>query len=240
MKQISIGRSKQNDIKIDDSSISRNHAILFIDDDKFSIQDNGSTNGTYINGQRIQGRSILKRNDILKLGNSVIPWREYITQKSQPNPPYIAAAPAYNPPTKSDKKNQSLTIFIVVGLIVFLGVLFLFIYKRNSNSNIILGNWQCTENCRYDLKQLIFEEDKSYKWKVLDENISDDLKINKTITGKWSIDDDRKQILMFPDNSRELIKFEFEFKVKNKRLLLREIIDNGVSDNSQIIFEKNY
>ena len=53
MGQIKIGRSKDNDITIDDASVSRYHATIIKTESGIMINDNGSSNGTFINGNRI-------------------------------------------------------------------------------------------------------------------------------------------------------------------------------------------
>ena len=77
MKQLTIGRSKDNDITIDDASVSRHHATIIQTARGIVISDNGSTNGTFVNGNRIHGEKALSTNDILKLGTVLIPWRNY-------------------------------------------------------------------------------------------------------------------------------------------------------------------
>ena len=77
MKQLTIGRSKDNDITIDDASVSRHHATIIQTASGIVISDNGSSNGTFINGNRIHGEQALSTNDILKLGTALIPWRNY-------------------------------------------------------------------------------------------------------------------------------------------------------------------
>jgi hypothetical protein len=77
MKQLTIGRSKDNDITIDDASVSRHHATIIQTASGIVISDNGSTNGTFVNGNRIHGEKALSTNDILKLGTVLIPWRNY-------------------------------------------------------------------------------------------------------------------------------------------------------------------
>ena len=54
MKQFTIGRSKENDIIIDEASVSRHHATIIQTVSGIVISDNGSRNGTFINGIRIQ------------------------------------------------------------------------------------------------------------------------------------------------------------------------------------------
>jgi len=77
MKQLTIGRSKDNDITIDDASVSRHHATIIQTESGIIISDNGSSNGTFVNGNRIHGEKALSTNDILKLGRVLIPWRNY-------------------------------------------------------------------------------------------------------------------------------------------------------------------
>ena len=77
MKQLTIGRSKDNDITIDDASVSRHHATIIQTASGIVISDNGSSNGTFVNGNRIHGEKVLSTNDILKLGTALVPWRNY-------------------------------------------------------------------------------------------------------------------------------------------------------------------
>lgn len=78
MKVITIGRSLENDVPIDDPCASRHHLqIIQHDDGHFTLSDFGSTNGTYVNGQKISGEIFLNENDFVRIGNSTIPWRLY-------------------------------------------------------------------------------------------------------------------------------------------------------------------
>ena len=53
-KRYTVGRAKDNDVTIDDQSVSKVHASLVIKDDgRLVVADTGSTNGTYVDGERI-------------------------------------------------------------------------------------------------------------------------------------------------------------------------------------------
>lgn len=78
MQELTIGRSPDNSIIINDNTVSRRHATLIIAQNEFSIKDLGSANGTFVNGMRVAGVSRLQSNDILKVGNSVVPWMNYV------------------------------------------------------------------------------------------------------------------------------------------------------------------
>lgn len=52
--RLSVGRTKENDLAINDQSISKIHASLTVDDQgNLIVADTGSTNGTFVNGERI-------------------------------------------------------------------------------------------------------------------------------------------------------------------------------------------
>ena len=64
---LSIGRADDNDLHISDITVSSHHAQIFTYLDASYIEDLGSTNGTYLNGKRIQ-KHTLHIGDIIKLG----------------------------------------------------------------------------------------------------------------------------------------------------------------------------
>ena len=64
-----IGRSSAVDIRIEDPSISRHHAMVSQHADHFELEDMESSNGTFVNGDRISGRYRLQDNDVIALGS---------------------------------------------------------------------------------------------------------------------------------------------------------------------------
>ncbi len=78
MKIIKIGRSSHNDIVINDPTVSKTHCQIIQDDyGVYTLIDTGSSNGTFVNGIRRNGEIKLNYGDIVKLGNSFIPWESY-------------------------------------------------------------------------------------------------------------------------------------------------------------------
>jgi predicted component of type VI protein secretion system len=66
-ERITLGRKAHNDIQIDNLAISGEHAVVItILNDSF-LEDMGSTNGTYINGQPVK-KHFLQNNDVIELG----------------------------------------------------------------------------------------------------------------------------------------------------------------------------
>jgi len=80
MKIIKIGKADNNDIVITgDSTVSRLHMQMFIDDEaNVFVTDFNSTNGTFVNGVKISESVKLNTFDILKVGNSLINWKELL------------------------------------------------------------------------------------------------------------------------------------------------------------------
>jgi hypothetical protein len=64
----SIGRDVNNSIVIDDSFVSADHALLTFRGRAWYVEDRGSTNGTWLNGQRVEGLLPLGYGDELQIG----------------------------------------------------------------------------------------------------------------------------------------------------------------------------
>lgn len=80
MKVITIGRDTDNDIVVDDSKVSRHHMQIVCDGDDFSIVDLYSSNGTFVNDRRISCETPLYTGDVVRIGNSTLPWQTYFAK----------------------------------------------------------------------------------------------------------------------------------------------------------------
>jgi serine phosphatase RsbU (regulator of sigma subunit) len=67
-----LGRHKDCDLVVSDSTVSRQHAEIEVSDfeEECYLTDLGSHNGTYVNGERIHGRMIVRRGDRLLFGHA--------------------------------------------------------------------------------------------------------------------------------------------------------------------------
>ena len=63
-----IGRQAGATLKIGNASVSRRHAMIERDGDRFIIADLGSRNGTFVNGQRVTGDTLLREGDVIGFG----------------------------------------------------------------------------------------------------------------------------------------------------------------------------
>jgi len=70
---LTIGRQAGAHLLIDEGSVSRRHAVISYINKQYMVQDLGSTNGTFVNNERVElvRPCILQPNDTLRVGNTV-------------------------------------------------------------------------------------------------------------------------------------------------------------------------
>lgn len=82
-REIIIGRSSDLDMVLVEDMVSRKHAKITTDEHSVSIQDLGSTNGTFVNGEKIRAVR-LKEGDRILVGTSII---KLVAANSEPSVP---------------------------------------------------------------------------------------------------------------------------------------------------------
>lgn len=71
-KRVRIGRSDDNDLVVNLPAVSGHHAVVtMIDKNRFTIEDLGSTNGTFVNGNKVKKAEVTLQ-DKIKVGNAEI------------------------------------------------------------------------------------------------------------------------------------------------------------------------
>jgi pSer/pThr/pTyr-binding forkhead associated (FHA) protein len=143
--QLTIGRDSSSGVAINDAEISRKHARLTFQGGKYVIEDLGSTNGTFVNGQRLVSAVVLKSGDVVSFGEQIVlmyeslssdPGETMISARKNPQRPVPAPAPApspapaptpapqqyYSPPIAASgaKKTNMTPIFIGAGVLVLI------------------------------------------------------------------------------------------------------------------------
>jgi general secretion pathway protein A len=84
-KRINIGRHKDNDLRIDDPLLSRQHAQVIQQGRTIYLRDLNSTNGSYVNSKRVD-IAPLEEGTVIKLGNTLLTFlRDNKQQDSEPN-----------------------------------------------------------------------------------------------------------------------------------------------------------
>ena len=147
--QLNIGRDSTNEIVINDAEVSRRHARLTFQGGKYVLEDLGSTNGTFVNGQRLAGPRVLKAGEVVSFGEQIVLVFEVTTNDpgatvvspraaavpsvsrpvTPPPPPpadYIGSVPASPAPSASQpvpvtgKRTNILPIIIGVAVLFFI------------------------------------------------------------------------------------------------------------------------
>jgi DNA-binding winged helix-turn-helix (wHTH) protein len=77
-----IGRQAADGILIDDASVSREHARISVSEDKATLTDSGSKNGTFVNGTRVTAPTPLRHGDVITFGGITVTFSETVTQQS--------------------------------------------------------------------------------------------------------------------------------------------------------------
>jgi len=93
--EVIVGRESDLDLVLAEDMVSRRHAKLVVKGDEVTIQDLGSTNGTYVNGQKVK-RAKLAEGDRILVGASLM--------RLVPAPAHGAAPPPAPPPPHETRK----------------------------------------------------------------------------------------------------------------------------------------
>jgi hypothetical protein len=135
------GQGRYNDIIINDSSISRAHLEVFVDTDgNVFITDLNSTNGTFVNGVQLKGDSMLRRGDVLTLGNSKpILWEDWVKLGGADQSTSFSSTGAHSPSASYEnmslppKKKNKFLPYIIGGavLLVIISCTILLVFKDN-------------------------------------------------------------------------------------------------------------
>jgi pSer/pThr/pTyr-binding forkhead associated (FHA) protein len=140
--QLSIGRDSANEITVNDAEVSRRHARLTFQGGKYVLEDMGSTNGTFVNGQRLTGPRVLKSGEVISLGEQIVfvyeavdsdPGATMVSPRKVPEARSVAAPPpppqSYSgqvppgqPETPQERKINPVPIAIGVGAVLLICV----------------------------------------------------------------------------------------------------------------------
>jgi hypothetical protein len=154
--ELSVGRTGLADIAVDDAGLSKVNTTFFIDDGYLWIADENSTNGTFLNGERITGRpQRLKHGDRITLGSATSisveildgqeehVWKDAAEEVSSPTNRVAAAEPVMNAPIapiQFDDEEQRPHVYIALAavmtvvILLFGGIAYLVVSQMGSGS----------------------------------------------------------------------------------------------------------
>ncbi len=67
-----VGRANECEIWLSDDGVSRKHATILFENGNYAIEDTGSANGTFVGGQKVEGRSVLRDGDLIQFGPQAV------------------------------------------------------------------------------------------------------------------------------------------------------------------------
>ena len=100
-EEIHLGRDLANEIAISDPEISRRHARFFLRDENIYVEDLGSTNGTFLNGERISTPQQLRSGDVITFGENIVVVFEKAIYDSD-----ATVVASHEPPTFQPRKPE--------------------------------------------------------------------------------------------------------------------------------------
>jgi len=116
-EEVYIGRDVNNDVVINDAEVSRKHARLILRSGGYVLEDIGSTNGTFVNGERLMGPHMLRPGETITLGEKVRMAFEsgfdadatVVAEAAQPpsyvpSPSLVARPETYTPPAPAPQR----------------------------------------------------------------------------------------------------------------------------------------
>lgn len=74
--EMRLGRSAENEIPLDSEKVSRRHALIVLTGATFYVQDLGSANGTFVNGNQVRDRVALNNGDEIRLGDQTFLFQQ--------------------------------------------------------------------------------------------------------------------------------------------------------------------
>ncbi len=114
-----LGRHFDCDIILNDKVVSRHHAHIFLANQEYYIEDLNSSNGTYVNKEKVEGRYRLQENDEIMIGRFVMIFHRYCpVEPEAPSDQQIMTEESglHKPPIISmidTEENRSKTLFTI-------------------------------------------------------------------------------------------------------------------------------
>ena len=92
-----IGRSLAADVRFDDPTVSRRHALIVRQPDGVRLLDDRSLNGVFVNGARVDGQPQRRRRDHRRALPAALPERRDAASARRPGAPLAAPAALHSP-----------------------------------------------------------------------------------------------------------------------------------------------
>lgn len=149
---ITLGRSEQEStVVIPDQGVSRKHCLIQIDPGKsVTLEDLTSGNGTFVNGAKVQGKTVLKNRDIIRLHETQLEISIPFQSGASARPVQAAASKSSgsrSPSSRPEKKNISRIYYAVIPLacLLIVALMYILLLHPSSGSKNTSGSLELTE-----------------------------------------------------------------------------------------------
>ena len=106
-----IGRKRSNDIVVEDAAVSRTHAVLLRRSEGWFISDAESVHGTFVNGEKTQGRQQVLIDDVIRVGNTEFRFLRGDEYNEELRESWFFKNPSQKPAIKAWKLMLMITLF---------------------------------------------------------------------------------------------------------------------------------
>lgn len=106
-----IGRKRSNDIVVEDAAVSRTHAVLLRRSEGWFISDAESVHGTYVNGEKTEGRKQVLIDDVIRVGNTEFQFLRGDEYNEELRESWFFKKPSRKPAIKAWKLMLMITLF---------------------------------------------------------------------------------------------------------------------------------
>ncbi len=180
--KLTIGRSSQADLRLNEDSISRLHATIYREGEKIWINDENSTNGTFVNGMKVPPEGFPLRNgDRIRLGN----YPEIVLQISERNEKIASKSQENLTSSAAPDKPTILPILIIASsvFIFFFALAFVIINALsssedgNKNRRVFVENRAESQNTK---RKSTDAEENKVTTNNTNENSAETLKVTET------------------------------------------------------------
>ena len=110
--EITVGRSMSSGLVLHDDSVSRHHMRLFTRENRWWVEDLGTTNGTRVNGKRLQAATLLEAGDRISLGASRLEVVAPHHSEEEPLEPTVET----DDPGLAESKRQAARLETLIGV----------------------------------------------------------------------------------------------------------------------------
>ena len=161
---VKVGSAADNNIVLKEEGISRYHAELFLDEDgNVFITDLDSTNGTFVNGNKIDSSMPLQKSDRVQLADEEVEWKMFFSDPSVLKDTKIKTKKSQSMKTTSTPKKKPVVLWALFIALAFIVSGFVINELMFSSSNDASSNASEKEG----VKGFVIPEEVTYNYDCL-------------------------------------------------------------------------